>query len=109
MKLLTRLASAYSMALALNREPTDAQASSAFRWVATAVHPDKVKSVCSPQEAQRVATLCVLSLWKVCKDIVAKKVAATHMPREGCMSVHARLAKVAVDLNWFRGLHALCV
>ena len=66
-------------------------------------------SVCSPQEAQRVATLCVLSLWKVCKDIVAKKVAATHMPREGCMSVHARLAKVAVDLNWFRGLHALCV
>jgi hypothetical protein len=50
-KLLMALASAYSVVLALTREATDAQVSSAFRRVIKAVHRDKGGKV---EDAQRL-------------------------------------------------------
>jgi hypothetical protein len=43
-----------------------------------AAYRRRVRSVCSSREAQRVAKSCVLGLRKVCKEIVAKKGAATR-------------------------------
>jgi hypothetical protein len=43
-----------------------------------AAYRQRVRSVCSSQEAQRVAKACAFGLRKVCKEIVAKKGAATR-------------------------------
>ena len=83
-KVLLLLARAYQVAINVNRDSSDKDILHAFRRVALNVHPDKGGTDAEFQRLQEArekwdkARNCAKRLYKICRQVVVKKGAASN-------------------------------
>ena len=77
--LIVSMARAYNCGVDIKRESSDEEVRSAYRRLSRHVHPDRAgRTVLRAQRTQHAASRFALGLFNVCKEVKAKKGAASR-------------------------------